>query len=246
MWHVAVSNGSQDQDQDQDTLSLSDQSGSTEPTPERSNPFPPSPIYIQDSPDLRVDKPSTKNASLSPVRLPTCLPVDQKLGMPSPSEEGGDGPSLASWLVPQTEGNRRKRPHKNKDSLDLQANGGTKEVFPRRQWGPWAVASGKPGGGARGGSGGGRLSAWLEPGGGPAVGKKRAKAAGGKGEVEAVVQRSSEQSDEEETDSGKWMSERLGGLDPSGEARYLVYNLCYSQQANHTYIVLVYPLPWYR
>lgn len=241
---MAASDGSGYENQDQDTLSLSDQSGSTEPTPERSNPFPPSPMYIQDSADLRVDKSSAKNASLSPVRLPTCLLVDQKLGMSSPSEEGGDGPSLASWLVPQTEGNRRKRPQKNKGSLDLQANAGTKEAFPRRQWGPWAVASGNPGGGAREGSGGGRLSAWLEPGGEPAVGKKRTKAASGKGEVEAVVKRSSEQWDEEEADSGKWMSERLGGLDPSGEARYTTC-VTRSRRIIRT-LYMVYPLPWYR
>lgn len=220
IWHVVASDGSGDEHQDQDTLSLSDQSGSTEPTPERSYPSPPSPIYSKDSADLTADKSSTNSASFSPVRMPTADDVDQKLGVSSQSEAGGDGHSLASWLAPQTKENRRKKPQKNNGTLYLQADTRTGEEFPQRQGGPWAAASGENGGGAREGSSGRRLSSWLEPSGEPAVGKKRAKPAGGKSKAGAVVQRSSGQSDGEEGDSAKWMSERLGGLDPSGEARY--------------------------
>lgn len=219
MW--VASDGSGDQNQDQDKLSLSDQSGSTEPTPERFYPSPPSPVYIEDLADLRADESSTNNASLTPVRMSTPDDLDRKLGVSSQSEAGGDGHSLASWLTPQTKENIRKKPKKNKGSLHLQADTRTEQGFSQRQqWGARAAASGENGGGARECSSGGRLSAWLEPSGEPAVGKKPAKPAGGKGKVGAVVHRSRGQSDEEEGDSAKWMSERLGGLDPSGEARY--------------------------
>ena len=232
MWHVAASDGSGDENQDHDALSLSDQSGPTDPTSERPNHFPPSPIYFQDSADLIVDKSSTKNVSLPPVRMPT---PDLKLNLDASirSEAGGDGPSLASWLEPKTKENRRKKTQKNKGSLHLQANTRTKEAFPQQQWGPWAAAPGKNSGDARKGSGGDRSSAWLKPDGEPVVGKKRAKPTGGKGKVEAVVQRSSGQSDEVESESGKWMSERLEGLDPSGEARYATCVTSLVEQAKH-------------
>ena len=165
--------------------------------------------------------------------------VDESPDVSIRSEVGVDGPSLASWLVPSSDRPQGKKRRKNKPpksenraSLHLQA---AKEAFPVQQWGPWATASRKRSGetsedgggsggdgddGGGGGGGGGRLSAWLDPCVEPARGKKRVKSAGGKGKVGDVVQRPSGRSDQEDGDSSKWMSQRLGGLDPSGEARY--------------------------
>lgn len=141
----------------------------------------------------------------------------------SSSDGGKSTLSLGSWLQPvpppkavaaaKSSNRRRKRPVRETERA-------------------WATTSSQRQDGATAGvgraGGDGSLAAWLEPRQQSAASRERRSTPGRSEAFGAVVGHgSSGQSDSDDNDdSGRWMSDRLEGLDPNGAARYRVQAAC--------------------
>lgn len=135
-------------------------------------------------------------------------------------------PSLGSWLLPapppkaaaaaaKGSNRRRQRPLQDTESSELPRSTRTWATLSQRQ------DDGTPGGGQAGGDG--SLAAWLEPRQSSASRERRGSTPRRSGASDMVAGHGSSghsDSSGDEDDSGRWMSDRLEGLDPNGAARY--------------------------
>lgn len=189
--------------------------------------------------DLTVDSPGPTHGGVTTARhFATFANPGQQLG--SSSAAGGGGESLGSWLLPvpspKAATKRSNNSKRRQRSLQSPTENSDDFAHSTRTWGAFTKGQDISRGGGRDGGalGGGSLSAWLEP---RLLATDRKKQRvepkrGGMFEDAAEGYRSSGgQSDYEYDDdddsgkdsvhgNGKWMSDRLEGLDPSGAARY--------------------------
>lgn len=157
----------------------------------------------------------TAQAAFAPVASSdSTVPV----GTTTRSDAGCDQ-SLVSWLVPTTGTALRK--NKKRSARPTQGRDDAADApYASRDWAEFS----RPRGSARDASrekgvGSGELTTWLKPREPPRGKNKRARRADGGVHLAATGHRSSGQSDEEGEEDKGWMSGRLEGLDPGGEAR---------------------------
>ncbi|CAM9966630.1 unnamed protein product [Scytosiphon promiscuus] len=184
--------------------------------------------------DLTEDSPEP--AGSTPASLSDCDGSSAtREGRPCPPTVGRH--SLASWLVPvpSPEVGKGKKRQRQQRQQPLREADGSQGPYSSggsgskgRTWGTFLQESGENSrpDGTHGREGDCSLSAWLEPRPPPASRKIRTSQKGvARADSAAAGHGSSgflgyeDETSGNENDSGKWMSDRLEGLDPSGAAR---------------------------